>query len=645
MELKSTRSWSPINYFCWLSVGVFIFTTLRFLKATTAAEFYGMSGLNVAAGFGLSALYGSVVVLIVAFALWLVERVGRRLLLLYFAARLFVFVVVVMTWIFALRRFLVDVLRFSVIVPNVIYSATGMAIALLVFIAMRKKILAWLSEALGWVRIVAAVALAIYVLSTVYLLFIEPTYYTARQDALNERDESTRPNVFIIVLDALSAHDMSLYGYSLETDPNLSRLGKQWTVYEDAHSCGTGTLSLMPCILTGRYAYTDEWSRYGALTRSNKSRHWVSLPAVLKSLGYHTVYAQGGGYSSAMYGFHHDFDRVLSVGKDYYLSSDVGYLLSPLYFNFMTYLVPKSVPIFEVPRLELPCWRETVEIEEPLYLHIENYLRVWSQESRGQSIFAYVHLLRPHTPYIPNEFTGRFLPAQEGFLDINSNASFVGRMYTPDEQGDVDKLRLRYNENILKADQELSKLIQAIKEAELYENSLIIVTSDHGTNFTSGYYGYYTDLLAAAEHHVPLLVKYPFQREGRRVSGLVSHVDILTTVLEQVGLDQVEEVSDGQSLSTAGQDANRVVYVRRPNDLRYGAPVYAAISGRMKLVRRKDGLKLFDIKADPSERYDLFDIQDVSKLSAALSTFESRMHAMRAGDDLSNSPPLVQTIE
>lgn len=644
--VKTPRTWSFFDYFSWLSVIAFIFTVIRFLKATTTAEFYGMSGLGVAAGFGLSALYASVPIMLGALVLWSLERLGQLKWLLVWVARGCIFIGVVWIWMYVLRRLYLDILRLPPFVSNTVYSSIALVGALVVFVGLRDKAIEWLSESLHRVKATTIAALVLYVCSAMYLLFIEPLNFPKRQSPVVVHDAHVpRPNVFIIILDALSARDMALYGYSLQTAPNLSRIAHHWTVYENAHACGTGTLSSMPCILTGRYAYTDQWSRYGELTHSAASPHWISLPDVLRAHGYHTVYASGGGYSAALYGFHHDFDRILSVGKDYYLSTDLGSLASPLYFAFMTYLVPHSVPMFEVPRLSLPMIGGPLAIEEPLYRHAADYFRSWSRSADGQPIFAYMHMLRPHRPYVANEFTGQFLPVSEGLIGLDSQSAFQDRKYQPDEQEIVDKLRLRYNENILKADQSIADLIQAIQEAGLYDNALIIVTGDHGTNFSSGYYGYYTPVLSAAEHHVPLLVKYPFQKEGRRISGLASHVDILPTVLEGVGVTSYASFSDGQPLSKAGEDSRRVIYVRRPNDIKYGSPVYAAIGDGLKLVHRVDGLRLYDLSADPTEKYDLLGTRDVSGLMAALDSFRARQRAMQSGGDLNHGPPLLSTVQ
>ena len=96
--------------------------------------------------------------------------------------------------------------------------------------------------------------------------------------------KESEPNVIIFVLDALTSRDMSLYGYKLLTTPNIDRWASNWTVYENAHSTGNASISIIPAILLGRYPYFDSWPHYGELVRNGKG--WMNFLQILQSIGY-----------------------------------------------------------------------------------------------------------------------------------------------------------------------------------------------------------------------------------------------------------------------------------------------------------------------------------------------------------------------
>jgi arylsulfatase A-like enzyme len=216
------------------------------------------------------------------------------------------------------------------------------------------------------------------------------------------------------------------------------------------------------------------------------------------------------------------------------------------------------------------------------------------------------------------------------------------RAYKPGEQEQVDRLRLRYDENILKADQELGQLIDSLKQSGLYDQSLIVITADHGSNFTGGDQGYFTPDMWAAEHRIPLLVKFPGQTEGQRIGSAVSTVDILPTVLDVLGAEYPAGWLDGQSLRAAEQSPERVVYVTRMRPLAgLDFARVAAIQGNLKLVRRDKQELLFDLAGDPEETKNLAERVPAPGLREALDQFTRRAQFLQAGGDIVEAPPLA----
>jgi arylsulfatase A-like enzyme len=372
----------------------------------------------------------------------------------------------------------------------------------------------------------------------------------------------------------------------------------------------------------------------------------LNLPRILQASGYETIYAMDGGWPPSRYHLHTAFDRIIGGGYPAFLREQ------PLIHSFPGHdLVNRTVwnPTIADALLPLKAGEPQAaptSYDEPMYDRVADLLREQAGPRDRTPFFVYLHTIRPHPPYLANEFLGTFLPVEEGMADARSQDPLIHRPYdqnNPNKQLEVDKLRLRYDENILKADQQLGQLVDSLKRLNLYDASMIIITADHGTSFTGGFQGYFSPEVRAAEHRVPLLVKFPGQVQGRRIDTAVSLVDILPTVLDVIGATYPPGWIDGQSLLAAEQTPDRVVYVTR---LRGVATLdfdrVAVIQGHLKLVRRNERVLLFNLAEDPYELRNLVDLEPAVELRTTLDLFARRAMLLQEGGDIAETPaPLV----
>jgi len=514
------------------------------LRNIEIARGWGYSWLDFVAGYGLLGMLGVVVGLGGAALFAGVER-GSKLLLHRIAPRFeaaptiglqsITFGLFFAIWLNIVRLLLqANQIKVAEIPP--FYQLLALLIlGSVIFICFKTTIVVWMESLNSSIQLVILLAIIFYAASTTYLI-LEPQLNKGKPAPVAlQNPNHTAPNVILIILDSLTSRDMSLYGYHLPTTPNLERISKTWTVYENAHSTGTGTLAVMPTMLTGRYPYLDIWHQYGDLAREGEG--WLSLASILKSFRYNNTYARVQWYTPFVPGTFH-----LHVGWDYLIGRPVFFsfrdlmdlLPGPLSGLFRS-IKSEYYPMVIGSKTHNPAGLEN--ISGPIneynddYPVIEHLITQKIARLETQPFFIYAHFHYPHYPFLANEFMGSFLPVKDGFTTLKSQTGLVSSHYPPDQQPNFDKLRLRYDENILKADQEVGQLIENLQQLGLYDQSLIIITADHGTNFINGYFGYCTSLLAASEHSIPLLVKYPEQTQGKRVANLVSNVDILPTVL------------------------------------------------------------------------------------------------------------------
>ncbi len=152
-------------------------------------------------------------------------------------------------------------------------------------------------------------------------------------------------------------------------------------------------------------------------------------------------------------------------------------------------------------------------------------------------LFSFVFMDAPHGRSYPKEHR-RYLPDDDGHTNYLS----------VDEQTVKTVLFNQYKNSISYNDALFSEMIQVLKDKGLYEDSIIIYTSDHGQEFYEyGNFGH-NSAFSQAQVRIPLMIKFPDQRP-REISHLTSHVDIVPTLLHYIGIETPSEAySNGYDL-------------------------------------------------------------------------------------------------
>jgi arylsulfatase A-like enzyme/tetratricopeptide (TPR) repeat protein len=216
--------------------------------------------------------------------------------------------------------------------------------------------------------------------------------------------------------------------------------------------------------------------------------------------------------------------------------------------------------------------------------------------------FLWLHLYDPHEPYTPAEpFKSRY-PGRPYDAEVAYTDSLVGTFR------------------------------RALDERSLLDNSLVVVTSDHGEGLGDHGEEFHGFFVYDSTIHVALIVKPPAGGSaGRVVDRAVSHVDLLPTILDLVGLP-VPDNAQGQNLAPllAGQEVirDRPVYSESLYPLlHYGwAPLRALRSDRFKLIDVPRP-ELYDLTQDPEEQHNLHDREPSrsNEMTAALADLRHRI--------------------
>ena len=415
---------------------------------------------------------------------------------------------------------------------------------------------------------------------------------------------SGKPNILLIVMDTVRADHLSLYGYPRDTTPNLREFARGAAVYRHAIAASDFTLGAHATMFTGLY---PDWN--GAIQSSSTgsialplSPQHRTLAEILGSSGYWTV------ESAANFGFLAPWTGLTG-----------GFAVSDLTRPVALSAHDRPFYLREWVKRILSRRVNTGALDRPSRIASDINRRAMAYlEQAGASavpFFLFVNYMDAHTPYVPESpFDTRFSGPGGRRLDPSTLHDVKLRVDSGKSQllpEESQELLAHYDGGIAAEDAAIADLLNRLRTLGLYDNTLIIITADHGDTFgehdlMDHFLGFvYQELI-----HVPLIIKYPGQRDATQSDELVSQVDFLPTILEVVGA-KPPVLPQGRSLL---KPSSRVVFARGTRspqvglgNRRFDGLRRAIFSGPMKLITWTSGPpELYDLAADPGERHNLY---------------------------------------
>jgi arylsulfatase A-like enzyme len=374
---------------------------------------------------------------------------------------------------------------------------------------------------------------------------------------------SDRPNVILISLDTLRADRLSCYGHDRETSPRLDAFAREGVLCEEAVSTSSWTLPSHWSMLTGLpvsvHGVCEEqlWNRRveGELALPSRGRF---LAEELSDAGYDTAGFYSWIYLEEKFGLGPGFDTYERLGLFGYehpsikAQADAARLLEDPAEQaaVVRALRAEHQVLFDIGRPTAP---EVVD-------RSLEWLRAEVAEDDGQPLFLFMHLFDVHDPYTPPApFDERFDGEYEGPIDgrkVTVEGSLVHEGMAP---RDLEHLLALYDGEISWVDSEVGRLLDGLTELGLDEDTLVIITSDHGEEFYEHGRKTHRKQLHLESVHVPLVMRWPGSLpEGARIKGTTGIIDIVPTILSAVGLP-VPAASPGVDLAQLARDGERSV--------------------------------------------------------------------------------------
>jgi len=414
-----------------------------------------------------------------------------------------------------------------------------------------------------------------------------------------------RPNVILISLDTVRADHLSVYGYPEKTTPRLEEFAKESVVFTRAVSSGDMTLPSHASLFTGLYP-----SQHGA---HFSPRHRMGVPldarfdtlaSLLRNQGYWTGgVVANGGYLSIAFG--------LNRGFTYWDQRLPAVMLAPLPRPYLRGrirdLAVRFFPTSSWDRVS----RSAEEINASVLVALDRRPR------DGRPFFLFVNYMDAHIPYIPPAPYSNLFPGKDpAFTESRYIATYLDVISHNRPIGQRERAHLvsQYDGGIAYLDAQLAALFDHLKSAGLYENSLIVVTSDHGealgerNELDHGGLSLYDDQI-----HVPLLIRYPGGTRRAVIDRPAAGVDILPTILQVAGAPVPKDIA-GQSLAEPIAADREVLAESFPggrayftNSGRFNRMYRGVMTASQKYIASTSGSpELYDLLRDPAESKNLY---------------------------------------
>ncbi len=408
--------------------------------------------------------------------------------------------------------------------------------------------------------------------------------------------------ILYIDIDSLRADHLGCYGYHRDTSPAIDAVSRDGVIFENCYASDAPCLPSRTALYSGRFGIQTGVVGHGGSAAQPKIQGTgrgfrddfdeQGLARQLQRLGLHTAMISPFGQRHAAWHFYAGFHEIHNTGQG---------------------------------------GMESAEVVQPL-------VRKWlSENARSESWYLHVNYWDPHTPYrVPasegNAFADDPLPA---WLDDDEVIRRHNAMAGPHTSLDIDmysgngspqhprqpgritnRAEMRrmidgYDCGIRYADRQIAGIVEILKAAGIYDETAIIISSDHGEN--QGELGIYGEHGTADEAtcRIPMIFKWPGGAAGKRAGGFHYNLDLAPTLMDLLK-GQKQPLWDGQSFSRAmleGAPTGRdeVVFSQCAHvcqrSVRWDQWLY--------MRTYHDGFHLFpdemlfDIASDPHEQFDL----------------------------------------
>jgi len=394
-------------------------------------------------------------------------------------------------------------------------------------------------------------------------------------------------NVVFINLDSLRPDHLGCYGYKRDTSPNIDKLAKEGAIFTQAISQSSYTPTAIYSILTSVYPYLHGVYDFG-ITMNNGLQ---TLPGVLKSRGYYLGLISGRGRLAEF--------NLLELTEEF----NTAY----------------------------PSNSSYISADEVTQKAIK-----WIKLNKEKKFFLWLYYLEPHVPYRPPapynklyvddkfmENNKKSIPISDDSKQLYDSYGVIPRIAAIKDIVDVNYYISQYDGSIKFADEQIGEVLVELKKLNLYDRTLIIITSDHGE-----FLGEHNFYFVHSAHLYDTVIKVPLIFEcnnilpkGKTVGQQVGHIDIVPTILDLLGVKariKTSGISLCPMLLKGKVYPSRIIFSEFVNKDKI---LFVSLrTDEWKLIYNSSNqeYELFNLKKDPSELINLIGIEEEEKVPRLL---------------------------
>jgi choline-sulfatase len=381
-------------------------------------------------------------------------------------------------------------------------------------------------------------------------------------------------NVILFTLDTTQAKTLGVYGNRKDISPNLDNLAKESIVFDNSFVMCNITGPSHASILSSKYV-----SEHGVIENYNIliDSHITLLPEIMRQNGYTT-------FASVSCGILNPENCGLGKGFDVFSR----------------------------------CYDEKFKNSTPEEIHtatgVTDSFMEWFKNKKKGKFFAWLHYMDPHMDYTPPRDFNKYTNEKPvSFWKKTKDKNILCKNLTEEQ---LDTGRALYNGEVSYMDYEVGRVIDFLKRKNIYDDTLIVITNDHGENIAEHepFYFAHTTLYDVVMKEV-LIVKFPGNKKYiGRCDALTAAIDIAPTILDYIRID-IPDFFSGHSLLP--------IVKKKKNSVRDflvcefgGNKGYLVVSGNDRYFEYYDVTEeqngFYDIKNDPNEMKNLFSSGDPS---------------------------------
>ena len=441
------------------------------------------------------------------------------------------------------------------------------------------------------------------------------------------------PNVLFISIDDLNDWQGSLGGHPQALTPNLDALSEEGLLFTNAHCSQAVCTASRNSLLSGLHPSSSGW--YGSVSAMRKTFDHVMeenkmLPQYFKDNGYKTM-AVGKVFHTGVSDYKDRTDDFWDeTAPDYKVPKDLKDL-GDGYGGTKFYPFPRDRSQIvthygeEFANGHSLCWGALERDDMPGGKMFDELISEWAvdrlSEDHEKPFFLAVGFVRPHVPYTaPREYFDLYDPEKiiipevpgDEMTDIPLMGKSIafGTIQTGDHYA-VTSLSDSYWRELVYAylacmsfvDDQLGKVLEALKNSKYADNTIIVLWSDHGQHLGEKHH-WRKQALWEESTKVPLFFSVPGQKSsGQETNRVVSLLDIYPTLVELCGLPPAEKL-----------EGNSLVPLLKDPEMEWDKPVlstwyyknHAVRSENYRYIHYRDGSEeLYDHVSDPGEHINL----------------------------------------